>query len=296
MSAPKLPADVDRLLWEVAESQDPKAFDDFQVRFPHLVLELGQRIKLVRELRGARSDSVTSVRAPHFEYRKPSPAPISRFTWVGAALALTALGFGAFLVTKQLNPAPRTSQAITQLPPPVQSVAPVAPNSALANPQSAPPSTLVDNGPGSNSTYKGPRWQQNQDVKFAREHLQTVLAAVAYQGGLNIVFAPDTPNPTIAMEYHGMNSVEIIQDLGRKFGFSAMKNGPTDVLIVPARDPNAKDTPVSGQGMATNLDSDSSTASAPATTDSSTKDAEPTGKPSKRAPASTDTPSTRSRE
>src|ERR1700722_1257508 len=100
MSQHHLPPDIDRLLWEVAESQNPPPSDDFEKRFPQLVIELGKRIKLVRELRDARDHGDFKKPVPRFDRREPTPT--FRLTPALATIcivALVAIGFGAYTVT-----------------------------------------------------------------------------------------------------------------------------------------------------------------------------------------------------
>jgi hypothetical protein len=62
------------------------------------------------------------------------------------------------------------------------------------------------------------------------------------------------PNPDIRMKYIQVPGSQILSDLGREFGFTALKEGENRFLIVPATDPNVKHQPDRHLGVAEILD------------------------------------------
>lgn len=272
MSRHAIPADVDRLLWEVAESQDQSAFDDFERRFPHLVGELGQRIQLVRELRGAKSNGHLPGKIPAFEHRQPSrAAPANRLAWAGGALVLAGLALGAFSVTRNFMRVAPTPVVQRPLPNPN-----VAPPVQLPTPDPTPVQQgTTTGGPVPDpkpSPSTGPKFLQPQDVMFSHTKMQTAMLAIAQTNGLTIEFAPNCPNPEIDLNYHRMNPIDIFKDMGRQFGFTPFKNGNRAILIVPARDPNAVvEPPASGYGHADYADAPASSTTKPGPRTNQTK-------------------------
>jgi hypothetical protein len=259
----RLPPDIDRMLWEIAESQDSNAYDDFEARFPQLVGELGKRIQLVRELRDARSSG--SHRAvPHFDRRVPTrlgPQPKAILAMAFATLACLAIG--AYVVTGRLA---NSAHVIPPIP------VPLGPPSSgfIENPLSNPPRTESTGGqeipktPDYTSKLSPPTevapYLKPQNVRIDRAKLQIAILAVATNGKLEVEFAPNMPNPDIRMDYRNMSAVDILKDLGPRFGFTAFREGGNKILIVPQVDPKlALLPPAGGSGSATNLEPDAST-------------------------------------
>lgn len=261
----RLPPDIDRMLWEVAESQDTHAYDDFEKRFPHLVGELGKRIQLVRELRDARSTG--SARAvPRFDRRVPTQiGPSPRLVFAGVAVLVASLGLAAYVVTTKLTHQPNLTQA-----PKVETAPPVLPDDVVNKPipQPAPPNPNVTpttsrgNGPDGTLPQQAPEqpsfMRPQSEVKFERVKLQLAILAVATSGKLDVEFAPNMPNPDIRMEYRNMSPWDILRDLGPKFGFSVIPDGRNRVIVVPAVDPHAGQLPpATGSGYASTLEAGS---------------------------------------
>ena len=246
---PRLPEDIDRLLWEVAESQDPAAFDDFEKRFPQLVIELGKRIKLVRELRDARDTGDPKKPVPHFDRREPAPTIRLTPALVGMCVfALAAVGLGAYSITTHyVNNRP--PEVVPLLTPALPSVPPVV----IGKPSPTSPPGYIANNPTPPPSQQVPEYMKPRDFSADRLKLQVALQAVAESGGLSIEFAPNTPNPEIKLQYIGMSSLDIMKDLGVRFGFTAFDQGNHEVLIVPNRDPAANEQPAATANVV-NLD------------------------------------------
>ena len=102
----RVPADIDQLMWTIAESADVAAADDFERRFPEWKPELESRMAMVRGLRHARPPVVAPTPViPKFVPRaNPAPAP-RRVGWVAALSATAVIAFGSFLWVA-LNPPP----------------------------------------------------------------------------------------------------------------------------------------------------------------------------------------------
>jgi len=66
---------------------------------------------------------------------------------------------------------------------------------------------------------------------------------VAGQGKFGITIGPGMADPTISVDYQGVNSIQILEDLGRQYAFTPFDQGDGSVVIIPARDPNVKVPP-----------------------------------------------------
>ncbi|MBI3722315.1 MAG: hypothetical protein HY248_07145 [Fimbriimonas ginsengisoli] len=66
--------------------------------------------------------------------------------------------------------------------------------------------------------------------------MQSVLEAISSHALLDLFIAPGTPNPDIRVDYIDMSPMAILQDMGKRFGFTALEEGSDTVLIVPAID------------------------------------------------------------
>lgn len=250
----KVAPDVERMMWAVAESGDPQAVADFESRFPQLRYELSKRIDLVRELKASKKIGNPHGSIPAFH---PPVAPrtvgFAKWRWSLAAVALSALAVGSFVVTKQIlaqaEPPAKVSPfdlrpPETTLPRPVEEQGvkreepPLHPNSE------APPETGVQLP--EDEVPVVPKWQLPQTVKFDRLGLANAIKAIGAQCGLRIEMPPDMPNDEIVLDYRGMNGLEILADMGERFGFTAFDQGDGNVLIIPARDENAPARPDPG--------------------------------------------------
>jgi len=235
--------DVDKLMWYVAESADPQAVADFESRFPHLRYELSKRIDLVRGLKASKKIAATSGSIPAFHPPLSRAHSTSmRWKWSVAAVGLSALAVGSFVVTQRLmsGPAETTPAPVVRLTTPT-----------TVNPQLVPENgTKRDEGPGiqvpesngaegvqppNDEPVEVSPWLRPHTVKFERLGLANALRAIASQCGLKLEMPPDMPNDEIVLDYRNMNAFEILADMGPRFGFTAFDQGGGRVLIIPAR-------------------------------------------------------------
>jgi hypothetical protein len=229
------PEELERLMWSVAESEDPNAINEFGDRFPHLRTELVKRMSMVRQLRGAAKPGTPVRQIPKFENRPVRPAPVQPSVWIGSGLVLAAVAAAAFVVTRSLTRPP----VIPEAPFSVKIDAPPLPDPGIkyreappVAPAPAPPATK----PEAVATEEHDPAQVPQTVKFDRIRLASAIKAVAASGGLELELAPNLADPYVRIEYRGYSALDILQDMGKRFGFTAFDDGPHRVLIIPARD------------------------------------------------------------
>lgn len=276
----KLPAELDSLMWSVAESGDRSAIDQFGERYPHLRAELGKRLAMVRQLRGAKPETTGFSSVPRFENRQPapSPTPFGRPAMVAAAFVLVVIASAAFVITKNLSSSkaqPTAVETVSDKPAELPNPPVVYKQPAQPPPQQPTPQNLA-----TNDETKDPA-QTPQTVKLNGVKLSTALKAVAMSGGLQLEIAPNLDDQIVRIDYRGYAPLEILQDMGQRFGFSAFDNGPHRVLIIPARDKSGTHRPIIGSA---DLDGDGATPKTnpegPIPTKKVENDGGPTKKPS----------------
>lgn len=233
----KVAPDIDQLMWTLAEARDMPAIAEFEQRFPDLRLELAQRVAMVGGLRGARFEEGRP--APRFQPSRP-PAPLwsKPLLLAGGFAVLLVFAWGAYSGTRVLL-ASRTgvvpAAAIQHVgvqepvaPEPDPAALPVTPNPVPGAVAAAPHT---------------PPYLVRISIRIEDAPLHTVLAAIASQSGLSLEIAPGMPNFTVSAAYNDQVGVQMLQDLGRRYGFSVLGQGENRVLLVPAVDATAQPKP-----------------------------------------------------
>ncbi|MCB8933082.1 MAG: hypothetical protein M9921_00510 [Fimbriimonadaceae bacterium] len=232
----KIAPDVDQLMWVLAEQNDRKAVEEFEQRFPDLRLELAKRVALVNNLRGAGRAVQTDT--PRFHAPAATPPRWNRpLAAAMLAACLCALAFGTFYATRALMPAPQHNA------PPAQAGGAGA-GAGAPVPKKAPdaggqvPTTTVPNvaPPPIEPPAYVPKYQRRHTIMIDEAGLLTVLEAIATQTGMQVEVAPGLEDVKISCDYRDATGMEMLQDLGTKFGFTALSQGGNRVLIVPATD------------------------------------------------------------
>lgn len=238
----KLPAEIDDLMWEVAEADTPELMDDFAARYPEHKAELLKRIKMVRQLKGARPKQ--KPRAAFRPRPVPPPARVSISPLWAAAGAFCLLVVGVLAgvgVTSLLTPKPepglqagRTGQNPedgTSLerstwipsPPPQQPPTESGATQAVSDPPQAVPEAV-------------PPVDSRITVINEKIRLSRVLNEVAIKAGIRIQAAPGMPEVDVAVEYHDLSAMAVLSDLGRTCGFTPLRQTDNEVLLIPTVD------------------------------------------------------------
>lgn len=237
-----IPADIDELMWAVAEDGGARAIEDFESRFPDLRYELGRRSAMVRQLRGARGEASEGSGIPRFQVRPAKPSPWRARTLGAIAVAvLGALAYGSYRMTAGWLQRPTTAPIVREGP----SVQPQSnPNAMVDRPE---PRRTVEQDPTQSAPLPD-KYARRISIRVDREPLVDVLQRIAIQANLRLQIGPGLENPTIQMEYVDSNALAILEDMGRQLGFTPFYEGGGNVLIVPAVDPKkvAEGTPSSG--------------------------------------------------
>ncbi len=233
----RVPADIDQLMWTIAESADVAAADDFERRFPEWKSELESRMAMVRGLRHARPPVVAPTPViPKFVPRaNPAPAP-RRLGWVAALSATAVIAFGSFLWVA-LNPPPPPTVPTPQ----GGQLSPSGPPASEGSDQVLPddPTAAQSTPPGGQQTVPPPTervvmpWEHRHDLSVADASLIDVLNLISDTTKLKIEIAPGMPNPMINVSYTQRTGMEMLVDLGREYGFTPLEQARGSVLIVP---------------------------------------------------------------
>lgn len=232
----RLAPDIERLMWLVAEGHDPKAIADFEARFPELRLELSKRISLVSGLKSA-GKHVRPRQAPRFVPRSPAPKPAPTRGLVLAFAALIVAGaFATYVATTKLgrHEAAPIAQSVDRREsgPPVapaerpDGMRPIQVNPPTGDPIPTPPPPMVrPNDP----------LQRIVTVKMDNAPIEGAVLMVCQQAHLRYEIAPGMPQDFISVDYEGVPAAQVLEDLGAKYGFTALPQEEGKVLIVPAR-------------------------------------------------------------
>jgi hypothetical protein len=239
----RVPPDLDRLMWTLVEDGDPRAVEEFGQRFPELRPELGKRLAVMRDLRGARSSLGRRGTPPHFEPPLPGEGSRLKPAWAGAALFVLAVAaFASYALTRTMIATPRANPQA----PPTQPADSGSQNDFVHQPLPKPNSTEPPQ-PDETTRVPGP-YQQKFSLKIDRAPLLDAIQTVAQRSGMQVQIAPGMDNPDVAVEYTEMTGMEILVDMGKQMGFTSFYEGDGNVLILPAVDPKRVSEPSKANG------------------------------------------------
>jgi hypothetical protein len=240
----RIPADVERLMWLVAESNDPNAIADFDSRFPEFSSELARRRRMVSDLKGAKASAAVESRIPAFVPRQTQLNPPSRGKWIAGSLALAALAVASYsittLTTKQppvlpkverVNTEPVSPPPTTVYVPPPKKYAPPVENPAPVNPS---PNPAIGN--------QEPR----KTLKLSNTSLTAALKMIGEMEGYRVEVAPGFADQQVSIDYDGFTTSDMLKDMGQRFGFTPFDQGDGTIIIVPAVDAGGINPDTSG--------------------------------------------------
>lgn len=236
----RIPADVERLMWLVAENNDPQAIADFESRFPDLRYELAQRRRMVADIKHAKGGVVPTneIPIPAFRPRAVRPSSSPRQVLVATALGLAALAVASYSITRLVT-APVTRP---EPPPVVKTEVPSTPTGGGVI-YKTPPTTQTTTGstetnqlPQQTPETTGPRTEQPKTVKMSNTSLVAALKMIGAESGYNVDVAPGFEDQTVTLDYESATASQILKDLGLRYGFTAFDQGDGTIIIVPAVD------------------------------------------------------------
>lgn len=251
-----IPPEVDQLLWDVAEDPSERASEEFVQRYPHFAGELARRRAMVMGLKGEKRSNRSTPR-PTPSFRQVARPPVSpQIRWAVGGLVVAAVGVLSFTVSTALLPrtvvAPPPVSPVVETPikvpsPPVYTRALPSNSPERGNQNTSPQglrppaSTQIPGlSPAIIATETNPT-TQTFHVKGAR--LSDALAMLGEQAKVKIVVAPGLKDRTIDADYDSRQFNEILLDLGKKYTFTPFDQGDGSVIVVPAVDTLAANTP-----------------------------------------------------
>lgn len=220
----RIPREVDRLMWALAEEPTPEALEEFQRRYPQHVGELGKRIAMVRSLKGSQP---AGKPPPPFQPRSVAEPPRRWSLAMAFASVLLALCVASYLAASWYlsrsvaTPEPRLEQPLVA-PPQLPEVV-YAPPRRFEAPQPALPSSETEQLP--------PLSVRLRDVPLSQ-----ALKAIAAQAGLRVTLAPgfERLDTMVDVELTDTKPMDAFAILGQRHGFTAFYQGNREVLVIPA--------------------------------------------------------------
>lgn len=232
----RVPEELNRLMWLVAEEQDPRAIEEFGDRYPHLRAELSQRLEMVRGLRGAKVVGARST-IPAFSLRN-GPA---RSGWATAGLATAAclvlalVGYAGYRSSQSAAGAVEPSRSDEPLvrPAPDQRGDGHAPHQrtpVLDEPEPTAAPTGAEAPKGSDVKVS-----PKLSVKLNAPSIEEALQALAKQAKVKFTIAPGMPEHEVAADFFDETLANILERLGSAHGFTALEQEEGHYLVIPAR-------------------------------------------------------------
>lgn len=232
----KVPPEIDRLLWATAESGDPRAVEEFGERYPAYRTELVERVKMVRSFRAARPHAEAPVFRPSMELtRRRSPRG---WVFAAGALAFASFAFASVATWRHFNnAAPQPAQTTNSWSNPAKD---------SSQPEVARPGDTMHvipktgSGPVVAKDPEAPVTPFERVVSASHEHIGLVqlLRELGAQAKVRIDIAPGFENQIVEARYLGLPLMQVLEDLGQNFGFTATVQDETSVLVIPAIDPS----------------------------------------------------------
>ena len=247
----KVPREIDELMWVVAEQDDVSTCEQFLERYPEFSEELDQRVKLVSTLRGSRPRRSPSQFVPRESVRRLGP---SRLAVAGVAvLVLFSVTFAAYATVQFVNKQ-RVAQDVPEkiqpeiifnpptMPIPTSTggtypdgILPLEPNASETQPIQQPTEPW--------DPYKGKVTIESENMSLA-----DAITQIASQVGLDATIAPGFEDKRIKISFVNQPAIDVLTKLGEHFGFSPVKSGTVDILIIPAKQTEATDAKPVGPG------------------------------------------------
>lgn len=245
----KVPPEIDTLMWDVAESNSTETIDEFGARYPEYKMELVRRLKMVRELKGARPAAKAApkvfVPAPIIDEKLPSNFNLN-FNWglaaaIGAGSIVCAFaGIGIYKILTPDRPVVQNETPITQ---PRLSKPNEPDNEKLEDKTWINPDLRTTDVPQpTNTAPTNPQpktaFERIVTLQYEDAPLGDVLADLAVKAGVRLQAAPGMPNPRVRAFYENLPAITILNDLGRTAGFTPMVQSDVEALLIPAFDKN----------------------------------------------------------
>ncbi len=242
----KVPPHIDELMWQIAEADDTSAYAEFEARYPEFIAEMSKRAELVRGLKGSRPAKAVRKRERFMPSRRVQPTPVPAWALgIDAVAAMAGVAFATYGVAKFVESRnPQQPTIIVQQPPqnPPQNVNLPTNSNQTPKPETNPTTPLPPEEPL--KPFDTP-----VTVIANQTTLQEALYSVATQAGVTIELAPNFPDLDISIDYRGVKAIDVLNDMGRNFGFTPFVQTDTSALLIPAlenKPPGFEPKPLTG--------------------------------------------------
>ena len=246
--SPKVTPEQDELMWQLAESGEPHALEDFGRRYPDLRGEMTRRLNMVCSLKGSRPQAASGRRFMPSRRDPDQPSPwLTGGLVVGLALGVAFVTFAAMqYLDGNRQTVAQTTPAVnqTQNPTPTEGSTPDIPDNT---------SGAVGNNPVITPGVPNPQFQPADPfqtkvtVVSGRVRLRQALDDIARQANITLEMAPGMPDLEIRCDYRDAPALAVLTDMGRNFGFTPLRQGDRNALLVPATDPTRRNPEGIGQ-------------------------------------------------
>jgi hypothetical protein len=250
----KIAKEVDAMMWDIANTGDFQAIENFKKQFPDLHGELSRRVLLLKDLRKAKSLQVAPVTRPAFVPK----AKIRHYvSWPAVGLATLSLAVAATATVKTIssrssgdgccaesNGPHLVNTSIRHFP---QKRLLRSPDDRPPRPHTIPVDSQKPTNFGSPATAMPPPMQGSLTksdgagepvrlrVALKEASLSEVIHAISATFKLDIQTAPGLPNPSVDIDEQDTDGRGLLDRLGRKYGFGVISEGTNSVLLVPTQ-------------------------------------------------------------
>lgn len=227
----KLPPDIDRLAWSVAESGEPRLRAEFAKRHPEFKEEMERRAALVDDRGHTPAHASAGIALP------VCSAPVPMWASVLAGLAVGALAVSLFIPRSEAAE-PQASVMTAPASGTLASTGVSLPTLPTGSNRRTPANSLQDIPPVSTaSPTRTPNLEAEQTMRLEGTALHDALELIAEAGGLNIRVDPDIPDPEVRQELANLTPREMISRLGSEYGFRVVEEAPGSLVLVPLGEP-----------------------------------------------------------
>ncbi len=230
-----VPREIDQLMWEIADAKDATIESQFIARYPIYAGELDKRKKMVGDLKGSRPSMEPALFVPSREVRNFGPsklAVVAASATVIASLAFATYATSRFLESRRVDdPIVSPTKIAQDLPKQFQQPEvedPAQTSRSISDATGSLPADPVV--PQQTSAYLA-----KISVRSEKASLIDVINEIASQSGISLTIAPGFEDRMIFILYQDQPAIGVLNDLGRRYGFTAFQQGKSEVLIIPAR-------------------------------------------------------------
>ena len=226
----KLPPDIDRLAWSVAESNDPRLRREFAARHPEYAEEMERRATLVDDRGHIPAHAASGIALPVRRGAVPTWAVVLAGVSVGAIAIAALLPRPGVVVHSEIDTAVRTMRV-----PPESGGISAEQSTTNAKPQDIPPVSSA-------SPDLAPAAPKTTSLRLEGTALHDALALIAAAGNLTIRVDPEIPDPEVRQNLTNLTPRQMIDQLGGEYGFRIVEEAPGSLVLVPLGEPgNAPD-------------------------------------------------------